>query len=183
MERQGNRPGIIKPKALRLAPGKYNSRLNHTKGPSIFAVTERNRSLTFDNQSALASREGKDAGFPPSVELDSLISCEHDEDSELQLQAMCEAEMRMRSCSFSPIQFSVVDPMSEDDSKKYRNSYALMNNSLIAPERPTNPMTRDSAFVFAAAVSCMSKARIPEITSLETNGLYEAFIAPPCVSN
>ncbi len=179
------RPRIVKPKAVRSFVGPAASLVRRdSRFPPLVEAIDLSK-LRSDRDCGVGSAPIRgETSFPTAVSLESLIPWKCDEDSAIQDQVMCEEEMRLRSSSFSP-------STAPTSSSQFRNSYPLMNITaatlLAPPERPTNPMCRDSAFVFSAAVSCASEGRTWPSKSMETVENFDcgdaAAGSPPCVFN
>ena len=100
--------------------------------------------------------------------LEKLINLGDDENAHLRDQLLAEREIRMRSSSISPFFYYNPEGAQEDGTKPCRHSFPLMNNTVSAPERPLNPMVRDTAFIFDADKTCKN-SMIKEELSMQSN--------------
>ncbi len=171
MEQERKWSGIAKPKALRSL--NITAFKQHLPAPGRITSAVRPYPNTPSEQS-ISREDDRKLSLAGPRSLETLASlCLDDEDKRIQECAMLEEEMRLRSSS-------CILPDSEE-----LHSYPLRSNARAVPERPSNPMSRDSTF----ALSCGAEQGLSDGERFSKGCCYgnrEKFcgqLAPTCVFN
>ena len=98
-----------------------------------------------DANKSTETYEQKQVNSACPYSLEVLASIGTDEDVQIRERAITEEEMCLRSTPIISIEKFLFNR--KGVIKQQRHSFPLMRNSLLVPERPSNPMTRDSTFL------------------------------------